>query len=90
MTLSAGRPLRRGRAAIQEGYSGAGGPLSLRAVAYVTDDTVGYIIGGYSGQPGQPDIGKFVLALRRSPGGPWRIAADIDNSNQPPRRPPGG
>jgi glyoxylase-like metal-dependent hydrolase (beta-lactamase superfamily II) len=91
MTLSPGRPLRRGRSAIQEGYTGAGGPLSLRAVSYAADDTVGYIIGGYSEQPGQPDIGKFVLALRRSPGGPWRIAADIDNGNQPPpMRPPGG
>lgn len=91
MTLSAGRPLRRGRSAIQEGYSGQGGPLSLRAVSFAADDTVGYIIGGYSGQQGQPDDGKFVLALRRTPGGPWRIAADIDNSNRPPRpRPPPG
>jgi glyoxylase-like metal-dependent hydrolase (beta-lactamase superfamily II) len=90
MTLSAGRPLRRGRSAIQQGYATSGGPLSLRAVGYAADDTVGYIVGGYSELPGQPDIGKFVLALRRSPGGPWRIAADIDNSNQPPRmRPPG-
>jgi len=91
MTLSAGRPLRRGRSAIQEGYAGNGGPLSLRAVSFAAGDSVGYIIGGYSEQSGQPDIGKFVLALRRSPGGPWRIAADIDNSNQPPRlRPPPG
>jgi glyoxylase-like metal-dependent hydrolase (beta-lactamase superfamily II) len=90
MTMSSGRPLRRGRAAIQEGYANAGGPLALRAVAYATDDTVGYIIGGYSGQAGQPDDGKFVLVLRRSPGGPWQIAADIDNSNRPPQvRPPG-
>lgn len=90
MTLSSGLPLRRGRSAIQQGYATSGGPLSLRAVSYATDDTVGYIIGGYSEKPGQPDIGKFVLALRRSPGGPWRIAADIDNSNQPPRmRSPG-
>lgn len=32
MTLSSGRPLRRGRSAIQEGYAGSGGPLSLRAL----------------------------------------------------------
>jgi glyoxylase-like metal-dependent hydrolase (beta-lactamase superfamily II)/ketosteroid isomerase-like protein len=83
MALSNGGPPRRGRAAIQEGYARAGGPLSLRAVSYAIGDTVGYIIGGYSQQPGQPDVGKFVLALRRSPGGPWQIAADIDNSNQP-------
>lgn len=90
MTLSSGQPLRRGRGAIREGYATSGGPLSLRAVSYATDDTVGYIIGGYAEQPGQRDIGKFVLALRRSPGGRWLIAADIDNANQPPRmRPPG-
>jgi hypothetical protein len=91
MALSSGLPLRRGRPAIQEGYArSSGGSLSLRAFSYATGDTVGYIVGGYSQQPGQRDIGKFVLALRRSAGGPWRIAADIDNSNQPPRmRPPG-
>lgn len=90
MTLSSGQPLRRGRAAIREGYATGGGPLSLRAVGYAADGTVAYIIGGYSEQSGQRDIGKFVLALRRSPGGRWLIAADIDNSNQPPRpRPPG-
>jgi uncharacterized protein (TIGR02246 family) len=90
MTLSSGQPLRRGRVAIREGYATSGGPLSLRAVSYAADDTVAYIIGGYSEQPGQRDIGKFVLALRRSPGGRWLIAADIDNANQPPRmRPPG-
>ena len=89
MTLSSGQPLRRGRAAIREGYANAGGPLSLRAVSYAADDSVAYIIGGYSEQPGQRDIGKFVLALRRSAGGRWLIAADIDNANQPPRmRPP--
>jgi ketosteroid isomerase-like protein len=91
MTLSPGQPARRGRPAIQEGYAGRGGPLSLRAFAYAADDTVAYIIGGFSELQGQPDIGKFVLALRRTPAGPWRIAADIDNGNQPPRmRPPGG
>ena len=90
MTLSMGRPARRGRPAIQQGYAGAGGALSLRAVSYATADTVGYIIGGYAERTGEADIGKFVLALRRARGGPWRIAADIDNTNQPPRmRAPG-
>lgn len=89
MTLSNGRPARRGHAAIREGYANAGGPLALRAVAYAADDTVAYIIGGYASSVAEADGGKFVLALRRSRGGPWRIAADIDNLNQPPRmRPP--
>ena len=44
------------------------------------------IIGAYARESGEPDIGKFVLALRRTSGGPWRIAADMDNGNGPPRR----
>lgn len=85
MTMSNFRPARRGHAAIREGYANAGGPLALRAVAYAADDTVGYIIGAYGPRPGAEDAGKFVLALRRAPNGPWRIAADIDNGNNPPR-----
>jgi hypothetical protein len=81
MTLSNERPARRGRAAIREGYTGSGGPLSLRAVAYATADTVGYIIGAYAARSDAPDWGKFILALRRDPGGRWLIAADMDNVN---------
>ena len=90
MTLSNGRPARRGRTSIQEGYANSGGPLALRAVSYAVGDTVAYIIGGYAEKAGDPDIGKFVLALRRPRGGRWLIAADIDNNNQPPRRRPPG
>ncbi len=70
----------RGREAIQRHYERAGGPLVLRALAYATADTVGYIIGAFATQPDGSDVGKFVLALRRRPGGPWLIAADIDNA----------
>ena len=87
--LPMGRPAVRGREAITRSYAGAGGALSLRALAYAASDTVGYIIGAYAGGAGQPDDGKFVLALRRARGGPWQIMADIDNPNRPPRmRPP--
>ena len=79
--LQPGRAPVRGRAAIAEAYRGSGGPLALRALAYATADTVGYIIGGYAVGTGEPDIGKFTLTLRRSPGGPWRIASDMDNGN---------
>lgn len=30
---------------------------------------------------GKPDDGKFTLLVRRAAGGPWRIAADMDNGN---------
>ena len=78
--LSNGSPAARGRPAIVERYASAGGPLALRAYAYATADTVGYIIGGFSQRAGDPDGGKFVLALRRARGGPWQIAADIENT----------
>jgi len=81
--LQSGRPPVRGRAAIAEAYRGSGGPLVLRALAYAVADTVGYIIGGYAAASGQEDGGKFILALRRERDGPWRIAADMDNSNRP-------
>lgn len=77
--LQPGRAPARGTAAIVEAYRTGGGPLALRALAYATADTVGYIIGAYAGKAGEPDVGKFILALRRSRGGPWRIAADMDN-----------
>lgn len=88
MVLGNGRPPAWGRTAVREAYAGSGGPLSLRALAFAADDTVGYVVGAFAERADQPDAGKFVLALRRTPGGPWRIAADIDNLNQMPRRAP--
>ena len=82
--LQGNRPPVRGREAITRAYSGSGGPLVLRALAWAADDTVGYIIGGYRGSQSGDDAGKFILALRKQ-GGRWMIAADIDNSNRPPR-----
>jgi len=77
--LQPGRQPVRGRERIQAAYQGAGGPLALRAFAYATADTVGYIVGGYAMAPGEPDVGKFILLLKRARGGPWKIAADMDN-----------
>jgi hypothetical protein len=39
----------KGRAAIETYYTGHGGPLFLRALAFATEGKVGYIIGGYTG-----------------------------------------
>lgn len=85
--LQNGRPPVRGRAAIRQAYADFDGPLRLRAMGYATGDLVGYIVGAYAYGDGG-EIGKFVLALRRAPGGPWMIASDMDNMNQMPRRPP--
>ncbi|MDZ4675492.1 MAG: hypothetical protein SGI84_13630 [Gemmatimonadota bacterium] len=55
--------------------------VSLGALAFATEATVGYIIGAYAIEPGNPDIGKFTLVLHRAPGGPWQIVSDMDNPN---------
>src|SRR6266851_4885246 len=78
--LSEGRPPVKGRAAIQRHYTGQGGPLSLRALAFAADGAAGYIIGGFARREGEPDVGKFTLTLRKGPGGRWLIVSDMDNS----------
>ena len=95
-----GAPALRGRAAIRGGgYGKSGGPLVLRALAFGTEGSSGWIVGGYGqgavGGYGRSadtgDVGKFVLLLRRGDDGRWLIAADIDNSNSRPvstSRPP--
>ncbi len=86
--LQNGKPPVRGRPAIQHAYHDAQGPLRLRALAFASDGNVGYIVGAYSYGDEPADIGKFTLALRRQPGGPWLIASDIDNANRMPRMGP--
>lgn len=60
--------------------------LSLRALAYAAEESLGYIIGEYTTERGQPDIGKFTLTLRKQPDGRWMIVSDMDNSNRRPQR----
>ena len=79
--LSPGRIPVRGGAAIEEKYRESGGALALRALAFATADSVGYIIGAFAREEGAADIGKFVLTLRTDPTGRWLIAADMDNGN---------
>ena len=79
--LSPQHQMVRGRTAIERFYTGTGGPLFLRAVAFATEGNVGYIIGAYSSASGAPDEGKFTLTLRRQPSGAWLIFSDMDNGN---------
>jgi ketosteroid isomerase-like protein len=86
--LQNGRPAVRGRAAIQRAYEEFSGPLRLRAISFAVEERLGYIIGAYTYGDG-PEMGKFVLTLRRSPGEPWLIVSDMDNINRmPPMGPP--
>ena len=86
--LQSGKLPVRGRAGIEQAYQTGGGPLSLRALAYATADTIGYIIGGYAGQAGSRDSGKFILLLRKNRSGTWQIVADMDNTNSRGGGPP--
>jgi len=72
----------RGRAAIEKFYTGHGGPLSLRAIAFAAEGRVGYIIGGYARTAGTEDEGKFTLTLRKGADGRWLIVSDMDNGNR--------
>jgi ketosteroid isomerase-like protein len=80
--LASGRPPVRGRSAIERYYQGHGGPLSLRAIAYATEGSVAYILGGYTSEKGRDDDGKFTLTLRKDASGKWWIFSDMDNSNR--------
>ena len=82
-----GKPPMRGRAALAAHYAGPKGPLALRAIAYAAEGSVAWIVGGYTMQRGEPDIGKFILALRKGPNGRWLIFSDMDTGNAAMRRP---
>jgi ketosteroid isomerase-like protein len=83
--LPSGRPPVRGREAIARYYQGHGGPLYLRAIAYSTEGSVGYILGAYRGEENGADDGKFTLTLKKDPSGRWWIFSDMDNRNRPAR-----
>ncbi|HET8946703.1 MAG TPA: SgcJ/EcaC family oxidoreductase [Candidatus Polarisedimenticolia bacterium] len=82
--LSSASPPVRGRHEIEKHYQGAGGPLALRAFAYGTDGSLGWIVGGFAREAGQPDSGKFTLTLRKGPDGRWLTNSDMDNGNRRP------
>ncbi len=80
--LTEGSSPVKGRAAIEKLYTRNGAPLSLRAFAFATQGDVGYILGGFTREPRQPDVGKFTLTLRKAANGQWLIVSDMDNANR--------
>jgi|GEM_PF-1687258 len=80
LLLPSAFPAVRGRAAIRQAYADVVVPVRLRAVAYAASDSVGYVVGAQTYEGMDREAGKFVFALRRAPGGPWRIAAEIQNT----------
>lgn len=81
--LPSGHPPVRGRPAIMEQYHNSQGALQLRALAYGTSGSLGYILGayGYGDSLPVPDMGKFTLVLRQDAAGRWLILSDMDNGN---------
>jgi ketosteroid isomerase-like protein len=71
-------PPVKSRDDVERCYAGSGGPLSLRAFAFGSDGAMGYIIGAYAPEKGQPDTGKFTLTLWRGGDGRWLIVSDMD------------
>ncbi len=82
--LSNGKPPIKGQASIAAGFVDAGGDLRLRGLGYSIGDSVAYIVGAYGWGATEevPDVGKFVMTLRKNSTGRWLIAADIDNANR--------
>lgn len=80
--LAPGAPPVSGRSDLGEALALRTGPLRLVPIGYAAADSVAYIIGTFGSEASPAAGGKFVLALRRTGSGPWRIAADIDNPNR--------
>ena len=90
MALPNGGVPAQGADAISATYAhSAGGPLHLRPIAYQRDGNLAMVVGAFGAAPDQ-EVGKFVLVLRHSADGTWKIVADIDNLNQRPRPQPVG
>ncbi len=89
MALPNGQAPAAGRPAIEEAYrESAGGSLQLRPLHYTALGDAALVVGLFAPGPQQPEMGKFVLVLRRSASGAWKIVADMDNLNVLPKRPP--
>lgn len=82
--MSNGRPPVHGRDAIAKRYANSGGPLALRSLHWERRGNLAIILGAYARAPGDPDLGKFTLTLRRDSAGSWRILSDMDNGNSRP------
>ncbi len=84
--LASGRLPVRGRAAIRAAYANSGGPISLRALAYATESSVGYIIGAYGHGEGSGDVGSLCshYAVKVMAGGSSRPTSTTPtNANDP-------
>lgn len=82
LALANGSSPARGHTSIEAGYAAsAGGDLLLRPVAFEESGRLAYVAGLFAVAEGGPELGKFVLVLRKADDGRWLILADMDNAN---------
>jgi len=80
--MQVGRDWKQGPAGIHLALLGRGGRIRFHAQTFGAGATHGYIAGSYAGDADVPpgDLGRFLLALERTAGGPWRLsAASLNN-----------
>lgn len=87
MALPNGHAPAKGRKAIEDAYrENAGGVLILRPISYTESADTALVVGMFAIGISQPELGKFVLVLRRTTEGAWKIVVDMDNMNVAPRK----
>ena len=76
----------RGRPAIRMMLVGEATPLRMRAQEFEADDLLGHVAGAYGEYRDATwvDLGRYVLALRRTKGAPWRITVATLVKTTPP------
>jgi predicted TIM-barrel fold metal-dependent hydrolase len=81
----------RGPRSIRIALLGKVGGLSMRAQAFETHDSLGFIAGayGYYRDTAWVDQGRYVLTLWRVSGAPWHIAVAFLSNTSPATPPPG-
>ena len=75
--MQIGRDWQRSPSGIHLSLLGRGANVRFHPQAFDRDTTLAYIAGSYGGnsEPPPGDRGRFMFALRRSSGGPWRLSA---------------
>lgn len=88
--MQVGRDWRIGPAGIHLALLGRGGNIRFDPQAFDAGPSFGYMAGAYRADGDRPpgELGRFVLVVGRTDGGPWRITAASLNDLEPEVRTP--
>lgn len=92
IAMQPGMPAMRGRAAIQQGFQGMMGAMTIKAATFTIDDVM---VGGDmavetghytmtqqpTGGKAMDDAGKYIAVWKRQSDGSWKIVRDVNNSD---------